>query len=293
MAASDYYKILDVERTADAATIKKAYRAKALLLHPDKNPDDPTAEDRFKELGEAYAVLSDPKKRGSYDRFGHAQFRQKYSSEDIFQGTDFSSIFENIGFGPDMFGSIFGGRTSGFHPGQKPQGQDYKMQIEISFQEAALGGNRRVKYRSPDGVTKEVTVRVPAGISNGTVVRLRGEGLPSAIPQGPSGDLLLHVRVSPHPHFTRKGSTLYTTVEVPLSTLVLGGTAAVPTLDGEKKIRIKAGSSAGLQQRLRGLGAGEDGGGRGNLFVTVNPVLPKELTDEQTALFEQLRDLGV
>lgn len=292
--ARDYYEILGVERDADSKAIKSAYRAKAQKLHPDKNPDDPQAEEHFKELGEAYAVLSDATRREQYNRFGHNQFRQQFNVEDIFRGADFSSIFQNLGFGSDVLGSLFGQRTSGFHPQSAPPGQDFRMEIEVSFQEAALGGQRRVKYRTPVGITKDVTVKIPGGVSTGTVIRLRGEGLPSSSAGGQAGDLLLQVRVAKHPQFTRRGANLYATVTAPLSTMVLGGTLTVPTLEGEKRIRIRENSPSPTQQRLRGLGAGKgEAGGRGNLIVTITPELPETLSDDQRELFEKLRDAGL
>jgi len=299
LAANDYYATLGVERSASAKEVKRAYRAKAMKLHPDQNPDDPQAEEKFKELGEAYAILSDPDRRQQYDRFGHTQFRQQFDVEDIFRGTDFSSIFNNLGFGADVFGSIFSGgagggtRSSGFHPGQVIPGQDYRMQIEVTFNEAALGGQRKVAFRAHDGRELAVTVKIPAGISSGQTIRLRGKGLPSPQPHGPAGDLMLDIKVAPHPQFSRKGADLYVTVKTSISTLALGGTVSVPTLDGDKKIRVKEASQSGTQQRLRGLGAAKRNGERGALFVTLKPEFPGELTDEQRTLFESLREQGL
>lgn len=301
----DYYEILEVGRDADEATLKKAFRRRAVQLHPDKNPDDPTAEENFKELNEAYAVLSDADKRAQYDRFGHDGFQQRYSVEDIFQGTDFASIFQNLGFGSDIFGSVFsgggpGGARGGFRggPNVRPgprgpmKGQDYALEIEIGFREAALGGQRMVRFQRPDGL-RELTVRIPPGIESGKKIRVRSEGLPSAHSGGPPGDLILKVKVAAHPQLTRDGADLEATIEVPLTTLVLGGTVAVPTLDGDKKIRLHAGTAAGSQQRLRGLGVAQRGGERGALYITLQPAMPVELTDDQRALFEQLREQGL
>jgi curved DNA-binding protein len=295
--ANDYYQILGVPRDADPQVIKKSYRQRALELHPDQNPDNPKAEDQFKELNEAYAVLSDPEKRTKYDRFGHAGFQQQYSADDIFRGTDFASIFRDIGFGSDMFGNIFSGGNPGAHAGQRraprgPQkGQDFRIEIGVGFTEAALGGERSVRFQRPDGL-RELTVRIPAGVDQGKTIRVRGEGLPSPMQGGSRGDLLLKVKVSPHPDFTRDGLDIRTTVSVPLSTLVLGGTVTIPTLDGNKKIRVKPGTPAAMQQRLRELGAGS-AGKRGSLLVTLQATIPTELSDEQRLLFEQLQEQGL
>jgi len=300
--ATDYYELLGVERGSDAAAIKKAFRKKAIQWHPDKNPDNPEAEDRFKELNEAYAVLSDPEKKDQYDQFGHAGFHQRYSADDIFRGADFSSIFGDMGFGQDVFSSLFGGaaggggfraRTGGggFGHGGSPKGQDYQVELECSFQEAALGGQRTVQFQRPDGVRK-LTVRIPGGVLTGKTIRVRGEGFPSVVKGGPSGDLMLKVKVSAHPLFARDGANIRVTVPVPLSTFALGGTVSIPTLDGDKKIRVKAGTKGGAQQRLKGLGAVIKGEDRGALLVTLQPEIPEALTEAQTAVFEQLRELG-
>ena len=292
----DYYEVLGVARDADAGAIKKAFRKLAVKLHPDKNPDDPTAEEHFKEANEAYAVLSDPEARKKYDRFGHNQFHQQVNVEDIFRGTDFSSIFGDMGFGQDIFGSIFGGGGGGRgrghgRPPRPTKGQDIVLEVEVGFQEAALGGQRRIGYDRPGG-RRELTVKIPAGIEHGKKIRLRGEGL-EAPGGGPRGDLMLKVKISPHPLFTRAGADLKTVVKVPLSTLLLGGTVVVPTLEGEKKIRVREGSSAGTQQRLRGQGAAQRGGERGDLYVTIQPELPDELNDEQREALERLREVGL
>jgi curved DNA-binding protein len=299
--ATDYYELLGVERGSDAAAIKKAFRKKAIQWHPDKNPDNPKAEDKFKELNEAYAVLSDPDKKDQYDRFGHAGFHQRYSADDIFRGADFSSVFGDMGFGQDVFSSIFGGggqsgggraRGGGFGHGGPPKGQDYQVELECSFHEAALGGQRTVQFQRPDGLRK-LTVRIPGGVTTGKTIRVRGEGLPSMVSGGPSGDLMLKVKVSAHPLFARDGANIRVTIAVPLSTFVLGGTVSIPTLDGDKKIRVKPGTKAGAQQRLKNLGAVVKGDERGGMVVTLQPEIPEELSDEQTAIFEQLRDVGL
>ena len=305
--ARDYYDVLGVARDSDAQALKKAFRARAKELHPDKNPDNPKAEEQFKELNEAYAVLSDESKRKQYDAFGHQRFHEKFSSEDIFRGTDFSSAFEGTGFGSDILDALFGGRGggrggvggAGFGGGQRrgPQkGQDIEREVEVAFAEAALGGERRLRIMRSDG-PRELTVRVPAGIEDGGKIRVRSEGNPSPS-GGPAGDLMLRLKVAAHPSLTREGGDLHANILLPLSTLVLGGTAMVPTLDGDKKIRVKPGTASGAQQRLSGLGAvrrdPERGatGERGDLYAHLIPAIPVELEDRTRALFEQLRELG-
>jgi len=310
--STDYYTLLGVSKQADAAEIKKAFRKKALKLHPDKNPDDPNAEEKFKDLNEAYAVLSDEEKRRQYDRFGKDGFHQRYSTEDIFQGTDFSSVFSDLGFGNSFFGSMFSGggaqgspfggfgadfgrgQRGGARPRSRP-GNDLVMREEIGFYKAVMGGEHRVQINH-GGQSRSITVRIPAGIKNGQKIRVRGEGEKTQGGRGQPGNLILQVKVSPHPDFYREGSRLFTRVHVPLTTLLLGGTLEVSLLDppGEtKKIRVKAGTTTDTQMRIREAGGPKKEGGRDDLFVVLKPAIPDELTEEQTALLESLRDAGM
>ena len=291
----DYYDILGVPRDADAASIKKAFRKKAQELHPDKNPNDKSAEDRFKEANEAYAVLSDVEKRKQYDAVGHARFHERFTPEDIFRGADFSSAFDGAPFGADILEALFGGRAGAGRAGAggrrgPSKGQDMQMPVEVAFAEAALGGERRVRVNG----TKDLNIRIPPGVEPGATIRVRGEGAAGG-GGGPAGDLLLEIRVAAHPTLTREGADLRAKVAIPLSSFVLGGTATVPTLDGDKKIKVQPGTPAGAQQRLRGLGAARREGGRGDLFVELHPALPTDveaLPTEVREAFERLRDHG-
>jgi curved DNA-binding protein len=289
----DYYELLEVAKDADAAAIKKAFRKKAQEFHPDKNPGDKQAEDRFKDVNEAYAVLSDETKRRQYDAVGHARFNERFTQEDIFRGADFSSAFEGMPFGADILEALFGrgraGGGGGFRRGPT-KGQDAQLELEVGFVEAALGGERRVRVNRSEG-PKDLTVRIPGGVEAGSTIRVRSEGHPGG-GGGPAGDLLLRLKVAPHPTLTRDGADVHASVTVQLSTMVLGGTATIPTLDGEKKIKLQPGTPSGAQQRLRGLGAVSREGGRGDLFVKLYPLLPADPSPELRAVFEQLRELG-
>jgi DnaJ-class molecular chaperone len=293
----DYYEVLGVSRDADESAVKKAFRRKAVELHPDKNPDDPEAGARFKELNEAYAVLSDSGKRAQYDRFGHSAFRQQYSAEDIFKNADFSDFANMFGGGADFFSNIFGGGFGGggFGGGggrtrrTAVKGQDYQIEVEVGFHEAALGGDRSIRFNGRNG-PRDLTVRIPGGIEEGQRIRVRGEGMASPAPGGQPGDLLIGVKIAQHPQFERNGRDVIAHVTAPISTFVLGGTVPIPTLEGEKKIRLRPGTKAGTQQRLRGLGAAGKPG-RGDLLITLLPEIPEELTDEQQEAFETLREL--
>jgi curved DNA-binding protein len=285
--AQDYYATLGIERTADAATIKKAYRKLAQKYHPDRNPDDKKAEERFKQITEAYAVLSDPDKRRQYDQFGANGFHQRYSQEDIFRNMDFGDIFGNIG-GEDLFSQLFGGRARG---GQRrvTKGQDYSMQISIPFRLAIQGGERRIDYRN-NGKVEQIKVRIPAGIESGARLRVAGKGGVSPT-GGPTGDLFLEIDVETDSMFTREGNDLLVRVEVPFSGICLGTSVEVPTLDTPKRVKVPAGLQPGQKIRLRGFGVAASGRRpAGDLFAVIEVAVPKSLTPEQKDLIEKLRD---
>lgn len=321
----DYYKTLGLEKSASAADIKKAFRTLAKKFHPDVNKGDAGAEQRFKEINEAYAVLSDPEKRQQYDQFGAEGFRQRFSQEDIFKGSDIFSVLNDLfgggggrgggGF-ESMFGNIFGGGQRrgprgaggpppGFDPfgfggggpghghGHGPQpGQNYETELVLSLDEAFSGGKRRLSLQAPNGPAINVDVTIPAGVKNGQKMRLAGKGGPSPM-GGPAGDLLLTLKIAPHPQFKLEGDDLHTPVPVPVTTLALGGEIQVPTLEGElRTLKLKAGMQGGSKMRIRGAGMGKKGGSRGDLYVTLNARLPETLSDEQRKLFEELREVG-
>jgi curved DNA-binding protein len=288
--ANDYYSILGVERTADAAAIKKAYRKLAQKYHPDKNPDDKQAEARFKQLTEAYAVLSDPTKRKQYDQFGASGFHQRYSQEDIFRNMDFGDIFGNTG-GEDLFSQLFGG-GSRRGPRRPSKGQDYSMNISIPFRLAVLGGERRIDYRS-DSRTEQINVRIPAGIESGAKLRVTGKGGPSAT-GGPPGDLFLQIEIEADPLFSREGTDLLVQVEIPFSGICLGTAVEVPTLDKPKRVKVPAGMKPGQKIRLRGFGVAASGRRpAGDLYAVIEVAVPKTLSAEQQEIIEQLRELGL
>lgn len=290
--AKDYYSILGVERSADAATIKKAYRKLAQKYHPDKNPDDKQAEERFKQITEAYAVLSDPGKRQQYDRFGDSGFHQRFSQEDIFRNMDFGDIFGSVG-GEDLFSQLFGGGAGRSRAPRRPaKGQDYSMQISIPFRLAVLGGERRIDYRS-NGKVEQIKVRIPAGIEDGAKLRVGSKGGPSPT-GGPPGDLYLQVEIEADPLFSREGNDLLVRVEVPFSGICLGTSAEVPTLDSPKRVKVPAGLQPGQKIRLRGFGVAASGRRpTGDLYAIIEVAVPKVLTDQQRKLIEELSTSGL
>ncbi len=336
-AKKDFYEVLGVAREADGAEIKKAYRAKAMQYHPDRNPDDKAAESLFKECAEAYEVLCDPEKRQLYDRYGMAglkgtDFRHYSSPEDVFGA--FGDIFE------DLCG--FGRARQAWH-----RGSDLRYQIDLEFVEAVRGVKKEIELERPaicshcqgscaespedvevcsacrgqgqvlrqrgfltisttcgtcrgEGRTirtackackgrgqvrekKKVEVAVPAGVEEGNVLRLRGEGMPSPTPGGQPGDLLIVLRVLDHPVFQRHGLDLVIAFPVSFVQAALGDTLTVPTLDGEEELKLPAGTQPQAVLRLEGRGV-KAGRQTGDLLVQVDVKIPTKLTGDQKEL---------
>lgn len=303
----NYYETIGVGKNATDDEIKKAYRKKAKKYHPDKNPDNKAAEKKFKEVSEAYAVLSDKEKRAQYDQFGDSKFRQQYTSDDIFKNVNFEDIFGEFGFGGNIFGGGRSGRarsrftTQGgftFDPfkgggGQRVmKGQDVESTLTVSFSEAMTGGERKITLAMPNG-RQSVTVKIPKGVSTGKKLRLKGKGAPS-MAGGPPGDLYFAVTVAKDPVFTRDGDDLLVNAEVTYSTLLLGGTIEAATLDGNKSIKIKAHSDPSKKIRIKGAGAPKLGGGKkGDLYVTLKVKTPKKLSKNEKELIKKLKEAGL
>ncbi len=292
--AKDYYVTLGIGRDATADEIKREYRKLALLYHPDRNPGDASAEARFKEITEAYAVLSDPQKRQQYDQFGDNDFHQRYSNEDIFRGFNANDLFREFGFGgggEDMFSHLFGGggRGRGRHPAKGP---DYSLKITVPFRIAITGGERRISFRADRG-SEELNVRIPPGTETGQRLRVGGKG--GLDPGGGKpGDLLLDVQVESDPLFSRDGNDLSLNVAVPFSGACLGTSIDVQTLDGSKRVKIRPGTADGSRIRLPGFGVPAHGRKKaGDLYAIISIAVPKHLTDEQKLLLEQLREAGL
>ncbi|MGP0564836.1 MULTISPECIES: DnaJ C-terminal domain-containing protein [unclassified Nitrospina] len=299
-----YYNILGVERGASQDDIKKAYRKLALKYHPDRNKNDSEAENRFKEISEAYAVLSDKDKRKKYDAYGAEGFRQRYSQEDIFRDFDLDEILRNFGFGGSPgygggFGQFFGGQGGGYpdpfgpgmgrHP-RRNKGADMLSDITITFEEAALGAEKRFSVDRPTG-REDTNLKIPAGISEGKKLRLSGKGHPG-MNGGPPGDLYFRVHVQPHPLFTREGDNILVEQTIGLSDALLGTTIEVPTLEGTKQVKVPAGTQPNSKLRLKELGVRANGK-RGDQLVKVKVALPKELTEEQKELIQKMKEVGL
>ena len=314
----DYYKILGVNKNASEKEIRQAYRKLARQYHPDVNPGNKDAEEKFKEINEANEVLSDPEKRKKYDelsdyyqRYGHTpgaeapgwargsgQYQYHTVTEeelhDIFgDQSPFSDFFETF------FGSTFspgvgaGTRTTSRGRRRAARGQDVESLVEVTLAEAYKGVTRVFELSDSDGSTRRIEVKIPAGVDDGSRIRIAGQGV-----QGTSGrgDLYLVVQMLPHSDFTREGTTLRTKIAVPLAVAVLGGEAQVPTPDGRRLLlRIPAGTPNGKVFRLRGQGMPQLGHPEqhGDLYAEVSVTLPTHLNSEQRSLFEAFaRSIG-
>lgn len=295
--AKDYYAQLGVKKDASAEEIKKAYRKLAVKYHPDKNPGDKKAEEKFKEITEAYAVLSDPDKKRQYDQFGESGFHQRFSQEDIYRNFDVGDLFREFGLGDnDIFGHLFGGGRRGPFGGgttrsRVVKGQDFVMRLAIPFRQAIQGGERRVDYRR-DGTVEQLQVRIPAGVETGQRLRVAGKGGISPM-GGTAGDLFLEIEVEADPIFNREGDNLHVRLEIPYTGACLGTSVDVPTLDGPKRVKVPPGIAAGGKIRLAGFGIPRSGGGKGDLYATIDVTVPKTLTEKQKELLEALKKVGL
>lgn len=305
----DYYEVLGVSKNADESAIKKAYRKLAKKYHPDTNSGDADAEKKFKEVTEAYSVLSDKEKRKLYDQFGHAAFDESagggayqhqsqnggyqrayhFNSEDM--GDIFGDIFGDMfrggqkngkrsrgGFYQSGFENGFGG---GFGADFSQKGEDLKAEVTVTFDEAAFGCKKRIRLSSENGQTQTLEVQIPAGIETGKSIRLRGKGHPGS-GGAASGDLLLKVNVMEKPGFERKGMDVYTKVQVPFTTAVFGGEAMVSTLYGKVICKIQPGTQSGTKIRLRGKGivSMKDASVHGDQYAEVEIQVPTDLSME-------------
>ncbi len=310
--ARDYYEVLGVPRTASQKEIKSAFRRLARKHHPDVNPDDPQAVERFKEINEAHEVLADPEKRQRYDRYGSAregppeggqrpggaagaqtgnvEYRTVSAEdlEDMF-GSDspFSDFFHDM-FGRGRDGGARSSRGGGAQAVAMP-GADVEGEISLTLEEAYRGTTRTFELQTGNQ-TRRVEVKVPPGIREGARLRVAGQGSPGR-GGGPAGDLYVRIKVLPHPVFRREGDDLYARVQVPLDVALLGGEVMVPTLKGTAvSLKIPAGVQNGAKLRLRGLGMPRSKGeGYGDLYAEVDVRLPEQVTPEVRALAEALR----
>lgn len=294
----DYYQVLGVERSATVDAIKAAYRKLARKYHPDLNPNDKEAKRKFQEINEANEVLSDPESRKKYDKYGehwkHAdQFEAAEKERGGRQGRAGGTggqPFEGFGGGNmneedlnDLFGSMFGGSGGGRRE-VKFRGQDYQAESHLDLLDARTTHKQTLSVNG-----KQLRITVPAGVEDGQTIRIPGQGGPG-VNGGPAGDLYITFVVKDHPRFKRTGADLHTTLDINLSTAVLGGEAVLETLDGKVKLKVAPHTQSGTRAKLKGKGfpVYKHEGHHGDLYVTYQVKLPTTLTNEQRALFEQL-----
>ena len=326
----DLYEILGVDRTADDKKLKSAYRKLAKKYHPDANPGDKEAEQKFKDVGEAYAILSDPEKRKLYDTYGYAAFDgsagqpgggagqggyQYYGGDGYqsfhFSGQDAEDLFRSMfgdmfggsggsGFGRSGFGgSGFGGGywDDGFGRGAaRQQSLDMTSSMTVSFRDAALGATKRIQLQDPSGKGKNaglttLEVKIPAGIEEGKKIRLRGRGMAGA--DGKKGDLLIEIHIDPDRDYKREGLDLYTSAQIPFSVAVLGGEAKLPTLHGEVSCRIPAGIQSGSKIRLKEKGIHTEGRNpkKGDEYVEIRIAVPRNISPAARKKLEEFEAL--
>ncbi|HEY2882568.1 MAG TPA: DnaJ C-terminal domain-containing protein [Pirellulales bacterium] len=319
--ADDYYKILGVEKNASQADIQKAYRSLARKYHPDMNPDDKTAKEKFQKVQSAYDVLNDTNKRELYDRYGSAfesagagqgpggapfggagsgYWRTEggpggAGGQGGFEQIDFSQLFGGGG-GGTPFSELFGGFRRGAQGGKGKRGKaaaqpgaDVHSEVEVPFQMAIDGGKMEVGVQRPDGKTDRIEVKIPAGIRDGAKIRLRGQG-GSGEKGGATGDLLITIHVAPHPWFQRRGNDLFVRVPISLAEAVGGAKVDVPTPRGVISLRIPPNTSSGARLRVRGHGVKLKDGVTGDLYAEPQIVLPATIDEATAAAIRKLEE---
>jgi curved DNA-binding protein len=293
MEFKDYYKILGVSKTATIDEVKKAYRKLAIKYHPDKNPNNKAAEEKFKEINEANEVLSDPEKRKKYNDLGENfnQYQQQGRREDSFDwskwtggGQDYGDQGEFSSFFESVFGGGFGNSRRG---SAKMKVQDYRAEIEVPLEDAYHGTERRI-----DANGRILQMKLKPGIRDGQVLRIKEKGGPGRN-GGPKGDIYLTLIIPPHPHFERREDDLYCNISVELYTAILGGKQLIITMKGNIRIDIPAGTDNGKVLRLKGLGMPRFGETNefGDLYAKINIIVPKNLTDKEISLYKELQQI--
>ena len=308
--AEYYYQLLGVGRDATADDLKKAYRKLAMKYHPDKaKGDKKQAEEKFKQISEAYAVLSNPEKKKEYDEFGSQAFKQKFSQEDIFKGFDFNEMFD-FGISDNIFSRLFGGLGGGRPRGRSrifryggpegfpgggpaPKGQDYQVEMPITLHEMAFGTEKLVSY-SHNGQAEKISVKIPPGTLPGKKLRLTGKGGPSPM-GGPAGDLYVKLKEVEHPVFKREGNDLYVDRRIKFTEAILGTKVTVPTLDGKTmSLKVPPGTQSHTKMRLKNYGIpAVNGKTRGDQFVRIIVETPAHLSKKQKTLLEELAKEGL
>lgn len=301
MAKKDYYESLGIKKGANQDEIKKAYRKMAMKYHPDRNKDNKTAEEKFKEVKEAYEVLSDEKKKATYDQFGHAAFENGMGgNHGGFGGADFGHAGFNFNGGGqqfdfnDIFSEMFNqrggfGGSQGFGRQQPRHSNDLNLEMEITLEDVVHGSSKRVSFNK-NGTNKTLDIKIPKGISDGGKIRLKGEG--NDLGNGaPKGDLYVKVNIAAHSSFKKEGNDLHCDVKVPFYNAILGGVIEVTTLDGKVSLTIPEGTNSGKVFRLKGKGLPSmKAHEAGNLYAHIVIDIPTVITKEQKDLVSKLKE---
>ncbi|MBW2560378.1 MAG: DnaJ domain-containing protein [Deltaproteobacteria bacterium] len=310
--AKDYYKVLGVDKKASDDAIKKAYRKLALKYHPDRNQGNKSAEEQFKKISEAYAVLGDSEKRKQYDSFGSQEaFNRNFSQEDIFRGFDLNEILRDIGgFGDstrargqrrasgtdDLFSQLFRNQQQQQYNQQRVprKGQDLEYNLSITIEDAYSGAEKRISLKKDDGVLNEMSIKIPKGIDTGKKLRLAGRGLPG-FNGGPPGNMFINIKILPHSVFTREGNDIYIHKTITFPQAAMGASMDIRMPDGEtKRIKIPPGTQANTKIRMKGFGFHKfRGTGRGDGYVRFTIEVPKKLTKKQLQLIKSLAEEGL
>lgn len=293
MAFIDYYKVLGLSKKATEAEIKKAYRKLARKYHPDLNPNDKVAEKKFKEINEANEVLSDPKNRKKYDEYGehwqHADEYEKAKQQQQYQrSTQGSSQRYSEEDFSDIFGSMFGGRTSGSRGRQiKFRGQDFNAELHLDLKDVFTTHKRTLTVNG-----KNIRITIPAGIENGQIIKIKGHGGPG-VNGGPNGDLYIQFSITNHSKFKRDKDNLYINVDLDLYKALLGGEHTIDTFNGKVKLKIKPETQNGTRVKLKGKGFPiyKNEGAFGDLYITYQIKLPEKLSNKEKQLIEELKKL--
>lgn len=298
---ADYYEILGVKRKSSEKEIKSAYKKLARKYHPDVNPGDKSSEEKFKQVSEAYDVLSDQQKRAQYDRVGHDAWKAGFKEGAPpppggggFPGAENVHFYTSSspgGFGDvdleDLFGGFFSGR--GRRRRQGPiRGEDSLSRLAVPMLDAVRGGEHRITLSTPAGGQETLTVKIPKGIVEGQKIRLAGKGNPG-FSGGPAGDLLIEIIYEPDPRFERDNANLTTEVKILFSLAALGGEVKVQTLEGTADLKLPPGTQGGQRLRLKGKGLPKRGGGRGDLFARILVQIPRNLDQQGRELIEKLK----
>ncbi len=286
----DYYKILGISKTANESEIKNAFRKLAKKHHPDLNPNNKEAEAMFKEMNEAYEVLSDPEKRKKYDKYGkdwkHAAEFEKANQQQS-RSRENTGREQYAGDFSDFFGSMFGGDAGNQYRQTKFRGQDISAELHLALNDVYQTRQQTLTING-----KNIRLTIPAGVENGQTIKITGQGAPG-VNGGPNGDLYITFSIANHPKFKRAGSNLYATVDLDLYTAILGGETVIDTFDGKAKLKVAPETQSGTKVKLKGKGFAvyKSENEFGDLYITYQVKLPTNLSEKEKALFSELSEI--